>query len=214
MSIIRKPHNLITYYWDDMEYFLSEAEKSNDIYSVQNSFYKIALKSIPDNEEVKIKVPNLPVFDKRNIRFCILSSFLFLEAFINGEYFESLEFKNTIRELNPSQIQTLESEMVRTYFDEKWSRWVALFMKDPHANLKGDLAFQNMKKLKEWRNRLTHYKIQELMEIAHDVQCIENAREAKRIVVDVIAWYYSKTKRKIPDWVRRDILSTPQSQNL
>ncbi|TFF34560.1 hypothetical protein [Mucilaginibacter psychrotolerans] len=185
MSPVRKPHNLITEYWDDMEYFLAEAEKV----------------------EKWRKETDAPIFPKRYIRHCILSAFLFLEAFINGEYFEQMNFADGIAGLKPIQKRDLETMIIKTSFDEKWSSWVADFMEQSKPNLQNEVPYKNLLKLKSWRNQLTHYKLHELFIVAHNIQTISNAREARKFSQQAIRWYYDKTKFEVPEWIARDIMN-------
>jgi hypothetical protein len=185
MSPVRKPHNLITEYWDDMEYFLAEAEKV---------------------EKWRVET-DAPISPKRFIRHSILSAFLFLEAFINGEYFEQMNFADGIKSLKPIQKRDLETMIIKTSFDEKWSIWIGDFMEKPKPNLQNEVPYKNLLKLKGWRNQLTHYKMHELMIVAHEIQTIANAREARKITRQAIQWYYDKTKFKVPEWIERDILN-------
>lgn len=183
--MIRKPHNLITEYWDDAEYFLAEAEKM-------------------ELERMGYAEPR--VYNKRSIRHCILSSFFFLEAFINGEYFERMNFGGPISELNLSQREVLEGAM-KISFEQKWSKWINEFIGKDKINLENETAFKNLRQLRILRNFLAHYKIQDLMLVAHDIQTIETARRARQIAADAVKWYYDKTTFVIPEWIARDVLN-------
>lgn len=109
---MRKPHNLITAYWDDMRHFQLEAEKVERVRELYDRCYIAAVVGLPDEDEVKKAMPNLPTFDKRGIRYAILSSCLFLEAFINQEYFDEMGFKNSPSELNSTQKKNLDEVFI------------------------------------------------------------------------------------------------------
>lgn len=188
MSAIRKPHNLVTAYWDDVEYFLQEAENAADG---------------KGPTETDILFPA----QKRGMRYAILSSFLFLEAFINAEYFDEMDFKKGPSSMTDIQKHHLDEVIINASFDEKWSTWVEDICQKGKQNLKGGKEFQELKTLKFWRNHLTHYKIHHLMVIAKDIETIENARKARLIAMQTISWYYHLTGKKIPDWIKRDILA-------
>jgi hypothetical protein len=193
MSIIRKPHNLVTAYWDDSEFFLNAAEVAE---------------SQKGTGEYDILFPD----DKRGMRFTILSSFLFLEAFINAEYFNEEVGHVTPESVSPAQRNMLDQMMIKTSFDDKWSKWIGSFCKNGKQDLKGRKEFQELKKLKELRNHLTHYKIHNLMLVAHEIETIVNAREANRIAKQTVEWYYQITEKKIPAWISRDILKKAVSE--
>jgi len=184
---VRKPHNLITEYWDDTEFFLQEAEKM-------------------ETERMSSQYPE--VYNKRNLRYCILSSFLFLEAFINGEYFTQMNYVGQIKDLNISQKTNLNNAL-KIPFEDKWSKWIIDFSKDKKFNFGNVNAFKNIKRLKIWRNQLSHYKIHELYEVAHEIQTIKTARFAVRTATEAVRWYYEKTNFDVPDWIVRDIFKEP-----
>ncbi len=206
MSTIRKPHNLVTEYWDDILYFLTYAEKVEKNRLSYDGLYQTAVNNLPDNHIMKEKVPQLPTFDKRGCRYCILSSFLFLEAFINAEYTTNIYEDKQLDQLSPIQKNNLDNQLMKP-FDEKWNEWVKLLAKDDALKLKGHKAYQDLMRLKNWRNHLTHYKIHNLMLVAHELETIANAREAFFFVCQAIEWYYLTTKFDIPEWIQRDILS-------
>jgi hypothetical protein len=189
MNSVRKPHNLITSYWDDIEYFLAEAEKAP---------------STKGPGQVDILFPA----QKRGMRFGILSSFLFLEAFINAEYFDEMKFTTGPAEITQLQKLNLDNAIMNTNFDDKWSTWIEKFCQTDNMKLRAGKEFQQIRKLKEWRNHLTHYKIHDLMLVARQIETIENTREAKAIVVRAIQWYYRLTQKEVPDWIKRDIIKT------
>lgn len=207
---MRKPHNLITAYWDDMRHFQLEAERVERVRELYDRCYTAAVSSLPDEDELKKAMPNLPTFDKRGIRYAILSSFLFLEAFINQEYFDEMGFKNSPSELTPAQKKNLDLIIFKTSFEDKWSLWVSDFSESRTGNklnnLKGEKEFQELKKLKDWRNQLTHYKIHHLLLVAHEIETIDNAREAIRIAVQTVKWYFNHTKKEMPDWMKHEII--------
>ncbi|MGO4289880.1 hypothetical protein [Chitinophaga sp. RAB17] len=186
MTVIRKPHNLVTAYWDDIEYFLQQAE---------------AAEVLKGPEPADILFPT----QKRGMRFTILSSFLFLEAFINAEYFDEMGFKNGPTSMTETQKYDLDNSIMNTYFDDKWSTWIEKICQNGKQSLKGTKEFQEIRKLKDWRNHLTHYKIHSLLLVASDIETIENAREAAAIVVRVLRWYYVLTRKEVPEWINRDI---------
>lgn len=184
---VRKPHNLITEYWDDTEIFLQEAEKM-------------------ETERMSYEYPG--VYNKRNLRYCILSSFLFLEAFINGEYFTRINPVEQIKDLNSTQKANLDNAL-KIPFDDKWSKWIIDFSQSGTFNFGNEVPFKNIRKLKIWRNQLSHYKIHELYEVAHEIQTIKTARFAAATARDAVRWYYEKTKFDVPDWIVRDIFKEP-----
>lgn len=179
---MRKPHNLVTYYWDDSKYFLAKAEI--------------------DHADL-----SFPIKDKRGIRYCILASFLFLEAFINAEYVDQMKFGNELNNLSDLQQKNLDDVIINTNFIDKWSLWINYIIGEKQ-NLKGGREYQDLNKLRGWRNQLTHYKIHKFMEVAHNLETIENAREANRIVGQTIKWYYQITNLKPADWIQNEILNS------
>ncbi|MBN9482514.1 MAG: hypothetical protein BGO70_18205 [Bacteroidetes bacterium 43-93] len=185
MSIVRKPHNLVTSYWDDSHFFS-----------------KAASSLVPRKIE---QYDYLSPEEKRVIRYAILSSFLFLEAFINAEYFDEMGYVDP-RKISLLQKQNLDQILTDTYFEDKWSNWIENISKKGKQQLKGTKEFQKIKKLKDWRNHLTHYKIHNLMLVANDIETIANAIEANQTAKLAIAWYYNITGKNVPDWINRDIL--------
>nr|WP_067054285.1 hypothetical protein [Mucilaginibacter sp. L294] len=183
----RKPHNLITSYWDDSQYFSTAA-------------LALIPKKIEEHDYISPE-------NKRMIRYAILSSFFFLEAFINAEYFEAEGYSNP-RGLTIAENNKLDSIFTETYFEDKWSKWIGFFCNDEELKVKGTKEFQNIKKLKDWRNYLTHYKLNNLM-TANNIETIANAKKANQIVVDALKWYYSLTKKQIPEWISRDVFKMP-----
>ncbi len=119
MAIIRKPHNLVTEYWDDTQYFLQYAE------TIERQRTD---KSLP--------------FDKRGCRYSMLSSFLFLEAFINAEYVDRIHPTTSITDLSNIQKHNLDEMLMNTLFEVKWNAWVKMLANDNTLNFKGDAFFQ------------------------------------------------------------------------
>lgn len=193
-KIVRKPNNLITKYWDDMEGFLADAKKVD-----RN--YELYLSNLDKEERA------LPKFNTWGCRYTILSSFLYLEAFINLEYFHHLFPTPSPKELNQTQIANLDRTMIETHFDEKWSTWIENFV-GKKLKLKGEREYQELMQLKNWRNHLTHYKIQHMMFIHKEIETVEGAIEAKRIAVQSTKWYYDITQVEIPEWIQRDVLAS------
>lgn len=132
-----------------MEEFLLDAEKVD-------SEYKTYITGLPEEELV------VPKFDTWGCRYTILSSFLYLEAFINSEFFSHMFPAISPRDLSPVQIATLDQKMIKTRFGDKWSIWIEEIIGDK-LNLKGDREHQELMQLTCWRNHLTHYKIQHMM---------------------------------------------------
>lgn len=182
--MIRKPHNLVTAYWDDCEYFLLQV-----------------LSIVPKRVE---NIDYIDPKDKRPIRYAILSSFLFLEAFINAEYFDHNGYEDP-KMISIEEKKQLDKKLIFTKFDDKWSNWIEDFCHDDKLHLKGNNQFQAIGQLKDWRNRLTHYKLHELMVIANDIETIENAKKANQIAIGALQWYYSLTKKEVPKWINRDV---------
>ena len=177
-----------------MEGFLLDAEKV-DIE------YKTYITGLSEEELV------MPKFDTWGCRYTILSSFLYLEAFINSEFFSHVFPSKSPRDLSPVQIATLDQRMVETRFEDKWSIWIEQIIGDK-LNLKGDREHQELMQLARWRNHLTHYKIQLMMLIHSEIETIENAREAKRIAIQSTKWYYDLIKSEPPEWIQCDILGS------
>ena len=117
-----------------------------------------------------------------------------------------MNFGGPISELNLSQREVLESAM-KVSFEQKWSKWINEFIGKDKINLENETAFKNLRQLRILRNFLTHYKIQDLMLVAHDIQTIETARRARQIATDAVKWYYEKTTFVIPEWIARDVLN-------
>ncbi len=115
MTVIRKPHNLVTAYWIDIEYFLAQAEQA-------------AASKGPELTDILFPA------QKRGIRFTILSSFLFLEAFINAEYFDEMGFKAGPALMTEIHKQTLYDKIMSIYFDDKWSVWIEKFCQKGKQN--------------------------------------------------------------------------------
>lgn len=182
---IRKPHNLVTLYWDDCEYFFQRCQLLQ-----------------PRNIEEHIYLS--PV-EKREIRYCILSSVLFLEAFINAEYFSYKGYTDP-RTLSNVEKDNLKKEIFKPSLTYKWSNWLEEFLQEPRHDLRQTEQFRNILKIINWRNQLTHYKIHDLMLVATEVETIESAKQSYQIVRESIGWFYDVTKNEIPDWIRRDIL--------
>ncbi len=215
MGVIRKPHNLVTAYWDDILYFLAYSEKIEQERFLYDEMYQAALKNISANNPLKEKAPQLPTFDKRGFRYCILSSFLFLEAFINAEYTTNIYKNIRINQLSPIQKNNIEDQLKKR-FEEKWNDWIMLLAQNNTLKLKGEKPYQDLMKLINWRNHLTHYKIHNIMFVAHEIETIANARKAVFVARQTIKWYYSKTNFKTPEWILRDVLSQmpfPSSNN-
>lgn len=183
---MRKPHNLITSYWDDSVYFLNEAEKAFSQFK---------------GEENEILFPS----EKRGFRYAVLSSFLFLEAFINAEYVDQMNFNSSLKDLSQLQINSLDADLLRTTFEDKWSKWINTFANNT-LPLKNDPVFSQLKELKDWRNHLTHYKIHRLYFVARDIENIECARKAQTIARNAVKWYFDITQFEIPEWIVRDVL--------
>ena len=190
--IVRKPVNLVTQYWDDMEEFLSDAEKAD-------SKYKAYLSSISEQERA------LPKLDTWGCRYTILSSFLYLEALINLEYFNYMFPSISPRELKLTQKATLDKKMRDTPFDRKWSTWIETIV-GRELNLRECQEHKELMLLKGWRNYLTHYKIQHMLLIHEEIETIEKARDAKRIAIQSTKWYYDITQIEPAEWIQRDIL--------
>jgi len=207
-KVIGKPHNLVTAYWDDMRHFQLEAESVEKVRELYDRCYTAAMRSLPDDNKLKKVAPNLPTFDRRGIRYAILSSFLFLEAFINQEYFGEMGFKNSPSELTNTQKKNLDKIIIETSFDEKWSLWVSDFSETRTGNklkLKGETEYQELMKLKGWRNHLTHYKIHHVMLVADEIEIIDNSREAVKIAIQTVKWYFKHTKKEMPEWMRNEL---------
>ncbi|PWK72897.1 hypothetical protein LX99_04227 [Mucilaginibacter oryzae] len=191
--MIRKPHNLVTAYWDDLIYFLNEAE----------------------NTPKRVVEGNLTVSfpsDKRGIRYTILSAFLFLEAFINAEFLDQMGLSAKTSEISEFQKHILDQQLIETLFEDKWSKWLNLISPMNKEKLKGDKPFQDLMKLKDWRNHLTHYKLHQLFLVAKEIETIENAREACAIAIQAISFYYQVTGLAPSEWVSRDILNRLKSK--
>jgi len=206
-KVIRKPHNLVRAYWDDMRHFQIEAENVEKVRELYDRCYTAAMRNLPDDNELKKAVPNLPTFDKRGIRYVILSSFLFLEAFINQEYLDEMGFKNSPIELTNTQKKNLDKIIFETSFDEKWSLWISDFSETRTGDklkVKGETEYQELMKLKDWRNQLTHYKIHHLMSVSQ-IESINNSREAVKIAVQTVKWYSKHTKKEMPEWMKNEL---------
>jgi hypothetical protein len=205
---VRKPHNLVTAYWDDMKNFHFESEKVESVRELYDRCYTTAISNLQEDNKLKKIIPNLPTFDRRGIRYTILSSFLFLEAFINQEYYNEIGFKNSISELTPTQKKSLDKIIIETSFEEKWSLWISDFLETGTGSIvkvKGGKEFQDLMKLKGWRNHLTHYKIHHLQFVADRIESIENSREAFRIAVQTVKWYFNLTKKDMPEWIKKEL---------
>ena len=99
----------------------------------------------------------------------------------------------------------VDKDMIETPFDVKWSTWIEN-VRGEKLNLRGCREHQELMQLKDWRNHLTHYKIQHLIIISKEIDTIETAIEAKRIAVQSTKWYYDITKIDIPEWIQQDIV--------
>ncbi|MBS1687164.1 MAG: hypothetical protein JSS96_00450 [Bacteroidetes bacterium] len=196
---------MITAYWDDMLYFLQKAEKSERVRARYDTFYITALNEISQSE-LKEKIPNLPPFERRGIRYAILSSFLFLEAFINSEYYRKMNFENSRPDdLTKMQKKNLDTAVMKTPFEDKWSKWISEFVDDENLQPKNHQEFKNLDELRKWRNELTHYKLHHLKKIHNEIETIENARESVLIVIETINWYYRLLQEEPADWMAKDM---------
>jgi hypothetical protein len=206
MTVIRKPHNMITAYWDDMLYFLNEAERSERIRTRYDMFYQHALDLVQEKSELKEIAPSLPTFERRGIRYAILSSFLFLEAFINSQYYRQMDFEQKRpKDLTRAQKKNLDVAVMKTAFEDKWSKWIIEFIDNDDLQIKNQQEFKDIDKLRSWRNELTHYKLHHLEKIHKEIETIENARESILIVISTINWYYKLLGEEPEDWMARDM---------
>lgn len=214
---MRKPHNLVTAYWDDILYFLREAENAEGEREWYDTLDINVPSDLPEENLIKKQISSyLPPFKKRGIRYTILSSFLFLEAFINQEYFEGIHPTEGPANLSNIQKKNLDKAMLETPFHDKWSLWIEFIIDAKDSNktkIKAKKEYQDLMELKGWRNYLTHYKIHNLMFVAHELESISTAREALRIAAQSVNWYFQLTKKEMPEWIEKEISNLNKNLN-